>query len=543
MTINSNNKLFSQHVLDNSLDIIIAVDLERRILIFNKSAQKVFGYSFDEVSGKNISLLYKKIEEKKSIFEKLNEKGEYTGEVLNVKKNQEVFLSYLSASIIFNENNEKIGYMGISRDITESKKIDERINRISQINEAILENINVWFSVLDKNQNVLIWNSAAEKISGYTLNELNPGLFPQLFPDEQEREKAMNLWLGLTKGKNIENETLLIKTKNGESKYISYFAKKFMDLKNDFAGIVIIGLDVSDSKKLEMDKKMAAILFEHSEEAMLIGNNKGIIEKINPAFSKMTGYNEEEAIGKPVSILRPVEDDNDTKSNEIWSNLHEKGYWTGEHWGRRKTGEIYPIWLSITAVINEDKEFNNIVAIANDITGRKAYDELLKYKAYHDALTGIPNRDLFFNRFQLAIDQDERLRKPVVIFFLDLDGFKPVNDKYGHHIGDKLLKMVVERIKRIIRKGDTLARMGGDEFVILMPDLKDRSNIKNIAEKVLDIFKNPFIIDDKEINVGTSIGISIFPDHGEDCDILLEKADKAMYHVKETGKNNYSIAQ
>ena len=286
---------------------------------------------------------------------------------------------------------------------------------------------------------------------------------------------------------------------------------------------------------------LAASVFENSVEAIMITDKNGNIEKINRAFSDITGFTEDEIIGQNPRIKKS-DRHNDEFYDQIWSSLEQEGMWQGEIWNRRKNGEVYPEFLSITQIRDVNNEVKNYIALSHDISDVKSKEEKLKYQAHYDALTGLPNRDLFNDRLKMTIAHAKRERLSLAVMFLDLDDFKNVNDSLGHYYGDLLLKQAAQRLLNCCREEDTVARLAGDEFMIIAPNYYNKSSdAAMLAERLIATFNESFNLKDKNIHVNVSIGIAFYPDDGESAEVLVKNADLAMYRSKGLGKNQYSF--
>ncbi|OHC72748.1 MAG: hypothetical protein A3H93_16790 [Rhodocyclales bacterium RIFCSPLOWO2_02_FULL_63_24] len=279
-------------------------------------------------------------------------------------------------------------------------------------------------------------------------------------------------------------------------------------------------------------------IYENTVEGIIIADHGTLIRAVNPAFSIITGYAPEEVIGKTPALLKSGNHDK-AFYQEMWSALEQHGKWTGEIWNKRKSGEIYPEWLNITVIRDSQGSVSQYVALFSDITEHKRNEERLRYQAYHDGLTDLPNRLMFGENLELTIAQAERTGQQAAILLMDLDHFKFVNDTLGHDHGDKLLLAVAERLKATLRKGDTLARMGGDEFTLLLPQIKDTDEIAAVIKKIVTNLTTPFRVGDDELTVTASIGISSYPQDGTTPEELLKNADSALYQAKEAGRNTY----
>ncbi len=293
--------------------------------------------------------------------------------------------------------------------------------------------------------------------------------------------------------------------------------------------------------RLLSTERLAASVFANSLEGIMVCDRHMGIRMVNRAFSQVTGYRNEEILGKTPNILisgkhEPV------FYQELWESLLQQGKWQGEIWNKRKNGEIYPEWLNVSTVRDHQGEIESFVAVFHDISERKRHEEIIAYQAFHDALTGLPNRLLFNDRLMRALTQARREQyRQVAVLLLDLDRFKLINDTLGHSIGDALLKNVADRLRNCLRESDTVARQGGDEFTILLPHIDHPDHAVQVARKILDAMKPPVLLGGKELFISPSIGLSFFPDHGDDADWLIKKADIAMYRVKAEGRANFHI--
>lgn len=302
--------------------------------------------------------------------------------------------------------------------------------------------------------------------------------------------------------------------------------------------LIIFGHDITDLLVAMERQKLSEQVLANSREAVMITGTDNRIISVNRAFSTTTGYSEEEVVGKNPSMLASGRHDKDFY-HALWHQLSVEGIWRGEIWDKRKDGEIYQKWLDISAVFDRNGALTNYIAIFSDLTERRAIDDKLEFLAYHDQLTGLPNRLLLHDRFKQALATATRENTMVAVLFLDLDKFKQVNDTLGHEAGDQLLKLVSRRLARSVREVDTVSRIGGDEFVVLVTNLRTADTVTLVAEKILAELSIPFEIGDVDIASSLSIGIALYPNDGQDLDTLLRMADASMYHAKNCGRNTY----
>ncbi|QIR76510.1 EAL domain-containing protein [Sulfurospirillum diekertiae] len=307
---------------------------------------------------------------------------------------------------------------------------------------------------------------------------------------------------------------------------------------HDMAHFIVLSHDITDRKETEARLKLAASVFTYAREGIMITNASGEIVEVNDTFTCITGYAHEEVIGHNPRLLKSGRQGN-SFYKQMWQSLLEKGHWYGEISNRRKSGEVYIQMTSISAVYDEKKVVQSYVALFTDITTMKEHEKQLEYIAHYDALTSLPNRVLFADRLRQAMVQTERRKKELAVVYLDLDGFKAINDQYGHHIGDELLVIIAERMEEALRQGDTISRLGGDEFVAVLTDLESLEECRPILDRLLQATSDPIVINDNIIQVSSSIGVTLYPKDGVDAEQLLRHADLAMYQSKQGGKNRY----
>ncbi len=299
--------------------------------------------------------------------------------------------------------------------------------------------------------------------------------------------------------------------------------------------------DITERKRAEEDLRIIAGVFDNSQEGIVITDANNVFLNVNPAFTKITGYTLEEVIGKDPKMLSSGRQQDKTYYAKMWQALKQKRAWRGEIWNRRKSGEVFAELLSIAAICDDDGRVRRYVGVFSDISYLKAHEAELSQVAYYDALTGIPNRRLLADRMDQAIARAQRSGRMLFVCYLDLDGFKQVNDRCGHEAGDQLLVEVSRRLQEALRAGDTLARLGGDEFVVLFNDLAGERECCQILDRILEIIALPIVIGSHEVAVSASIGVSFHTSANEDGDTLLRQADQAMYVAKQTGKSRYHL--
>ena len=327
---------------------------------------------------------------------------------------------------------------------------------------------------------------------------------------------------------------------NGTVHYIVISGDPVFDAAGEFTGYRGVGKDITGIKLAETDLRIAAAAFE-SQEGMVVTDANTVILRINQAFTESTGYTAEEAVGQTPRLLNSGHHDKAFFA-EMWASINRSGSWQGEIWDRRKNGEIFPKWLTITAVKSDAGKVTHYVGTHTDITARKAAEDEIKNLAFYDSLTRLPNRRLLRDRLRQALASSARSGRKGALLFIDLDNFKTLNDTLGHDKGDLLLQQVAERLETCVREGDTVARLGGDEFVVMLEELsvnpeEAATQSELVGEKVLAMFHEPFFLVGHKHHSSPSIGVTLFSGHQNSIEELLKQADLAMYQSKTAGRN------
>lgn len=296
------------------------------------------------------------------------------------------------------------------------------------------------------------------------------------------------------------------------------------------------------SAALKKSESFIRGVFEATSEGIMVTDSDATIISVNPAFAKLTGYSQEEIIGQNARILKSGRHDADF-FHAMFQLLKTNKIWNGEVWSKRKDGSIFLEQLSISAICDQSDEVLQYVGLCSDITERWDREQLIHQMALHDGLTGLPNRTLLMERLGQMIAKSHRDSRQIALMFLDLDGFKKVNDTLGHSIGDEVLKTVATRLSSLLRNTDTVARLGGDEFVLLLDNPENDEAIAQIGARVISVVNEPMHFDNAVAHIGTSIGIAAFKESACSPEALLKRADEAMYAAKAAGKNVYRFAE
>lgn len=312
------------------------------------------------------------------------------------------------------------------------------------------------------------------------------------------------------------------------------FHCRILEIASSLAGITL------RNRQREERLLQWSTVFRDATEGMVITDSQGAIVDVNHSFTRITGYSKQEVLGKNPNILNSGRQDEEFFLR-MWRCLRDSGRWQGEIWNRRKSGDIYPEWLSISRIDNQQGKTFNYVAVFSDISSLKESERKFYHLAHHDPLTGLPNRLLMIARLEHALKQSYRVPTHLAVMFIDLDRFKNVNDSYGHALGDQLLVNVARRLTNHLRSGDTISRIGGDEFVVILEQLGQAGKAAALAQNCIDTLARPFAIAGHEIFITPSIGIALFPEDGNDAESLIKHADIAMYRSKEEGRHQYSF--
>lgn len=325
---------------------------------------------------------------------------------------------------------------------------------------------------------------------------------------------------------------------DGDIRWVRSTCFATFDGKGRLINIGGISEDVTSVYHNTQRLKLAASVYENTAEAIVVTDCNNKIVSVNAAFTQITGYSLDEVKGMNPAVLSSGRQEKDFYA-DMWASLSHYGRWKGEVWNRKRDGELYAEWLSITALKNDDGDIENYVAVFTDITDRKEKEELIRYQANYDALTGIPNRVLFHDRLEQSVANVRRRGGQGALMFIDLDRFKEVNDTLGHEAGDELLKEVAARLTRIVRESDTVARLGGDEFTVMLSVVDSLAGVNLVAEKIIQDLSKEYALEGNKAHISASIGITIFPEDGCDTKSLLQNADQAMYAAKSAGRQTY----
>ena len=417
--------------------------------------------------------------------------------------------------------------------------------------EGLRRELHTYRSVVDNLKEVVFQTDAAglwtflnpswTEILGHDVQASLGTLFlDYVHPEDRERNAALFAPLIERKKDYCRHEVRYL-ARDGSARWVEVFARLTLDAQDRIVGTSGTLTEVTERRRTGERLRLAASVFDGTSEGIVITDPQARIIEVNDAFEAVTGYRREHIIGRTPALLSSGRQDR-AFYQRMWESLLSTGKWSGEIWNRRADGELVAELLRISAVYSERGELTHYVGIFSDVTGQKRQQEHLERLAHYDALTGLPNRVLALDRLGQLMAGADRQGHQVAVCYLDLDGFKEVNDRFGHAQGDALLVATAGRIRHAVRDGDTVARLGGDEFVLLLARVHGMASVQPVIERVLESLAQPYSLAGEVPQVSASMGVALYPDHGATPDHLLRAADQAMYRAKRLGKSRACMA-
>ncbi len=525
-------------LFDLAADAIFILDLDGLIMETNHIAHVQLGYANSEMLGRHIAnfILPEFATKLDNRFATVQKEGFSIYPSAQVRKDGSVLpvevctrqVELAGQTVIFS----------IVRDITERNRTEAKLRESEGTLRAIFDGTLDGICLVNaKTLRYVTSNPAFSSMIGYSAEEL-ASLDATDFHPQENLPDISEQFARSFRGEIQIATDLPVKRKDG-----SVFYADIKITRVNFAGVdYILGnfRDITDRKRAEADLRIAATAFE-SQESMLITDADGVILRVNQAFTENTGYTAEEMVGQSPRLLKSGRHDADFY-RAMWQGINTNGTWQGEIWDRRKNGEIYPKWLTITAVKGNDGAVTHYVGTHVDITERKAAEKEIRLLAYYDPLTRLPNRRLLMDRLQQAMASVVHTGREGALLLIDLDNFKTLNDTLGHHIGDQLLQQIAQRLESCVHDGDSVARLGGDEFVVILENLSKHAldaaaQTETVGDKILAALSLPYQFGSHEYQSTGSIGITLFNDKLQATGELLKQADIAMYQAKKAGRN------
>ncbi|MGB5396362.1 MAG: PAS domain S-box protein [Gammaproteobacteria bacterium] len=518
---------------------------ELRFVKVNKECEALTGITRDKLIGKHDHDFFPS--EQAEFFEQKDREVLSSRETLDIPEEEIDTFSQGKRMLhtrkvpILDECSQPTHLLGISEDITESKQVQLAIvaekNRAElylQVSEAIIVSIN-------NAGRITLINRRGCELLGRSEKSLIGKNWIDIAIPEHNRDKVKQVFSKLIDDdiapvEYYENEII---SADGVIHYVAWHNTVQKSASGEITGTLSSGIDISYRKVMEDELKMAGAVFNSTNQGVVVTDQLSRITSVNPAFTVITGYDKDEVAGRKPSHLKSGHHDRDFYQN-LWDEIEHTGHWKGEIWDRRKNGEAFPSWQSISAIVNSAGKVTHYVSVFSDITPIKQNQENLDFLAHHDPLTGLPNRLMFYDRVNHSLQRCERQSAELALLFLDLDDFKLINDTYGHGIGDHVLQIMANRLASLLRKEDTVARLGGDEFLILLESYTTKSDTKKIIDKIIGDISKPMVIEGHEVVTGVSIGVAIGPQDAIDAQALINLADQAMYRAKNNGRNSFS---
>ncbi len=497
-------------------------DDEQIIYWFNKKASDLFDIEID----KNITTIIPP-SKWEDIYQKIKTNTFNDNEIFEIKDNQ--FQLTVLNTVLLENSIIKLLFTNITEIVNKNKEIENKFKFLYDEAPYPYQSLNDRGVVCNVNKKWL-------EITGYEKDEVIGKKFFHFSDETFERLKE--IFKIFLQEKHVENEHIRIKKKNNEV-FLASFTGNISNINGEIRTHCIFK-DITQEEIIEKKLKLSDIVFENTTEGIIITDESGKIISVNSAFTNITGYTFDEIIYQNPRILKSGKHDKEFYSN-LWHELEKNGSWKGEIWNRKKSGEIYPEWLNLSVAKDSNGKVLNYVALFSDITKIKNSTAKIDYLAHHDPLTNLPNRLLLNARLNKSIEKCNDLSQRLAIFFIDIDNFKIINDSYGHSIGDKIINLVAQRLQKNVRKNDTISRIGGDEFIIVIEDILEKKNIEKIAKKILNDFIEPIKLEEYLFDTTISMGISIFPNNGLNGEDLIKHADTAMYSAKNAGRNQYQF--
>lgn len=396
----------------------------------------------------------------------------------------------------------------------------------------------IWLK--DVNGAYLMCNQLVETYLGVSESELK-GTTDYNYIDKEQADliQASDL-KAIESGGEIVSEHWVTYAEDQRKVLLEITKTPVYDSVQQLIGVLGVAHDITKRSEVEAKLRQSAKVFESTLEGVFITDKNSKILDVNQSFIDITGYERHEAIGVTPTILSSGKHDKDFFKS-MWHSINQTGQWRGEIWNKRKDQKIFPMWLTISTVKNEENDVINYVSVFTDITEIKKSQSELNFLAHHDALTSLPNRLFFNQKLDASLSHAKRIESKLAILFIDLDRFKNINDSFGHTAGDHLLIQLSKRLKKTVRMEDTLCRISGDEFIILFEDIKSTETVVHAIEKIMDVFSSSFTIEEHNIRITASVGISLYPMDGNSATDLIRNADAAMYRAKDEGRNTYQF--
>ena len=535
---------FANAVVDNAGALVVVLDREGRMVRFNRACEVLSGYSFAEVEGRCPWWTVLPPEQAETVrreaFEAVardpgRDAGHYVNEWLT-KGGERRLIEWFN-TLILDAEGAMAFMVSVGVDITEKRKLESAVAASELRYRTFFEQSRDGILVFDPRSGLFTdFNDVAHRQLGYSREEFARMRIADF--EVLEDEEDVRRHVALIEERGWDNFETLHRHKDGTSRNVQVIVQL---VQIDGESLMFCTFrDITERKRREASLHLYANVFEHSGEAIMITDADNRIVAGNRALTEHTGYTLDELAGQNPSMLASGHTPRETYE-EMWRELERHDYWQGELWDRRKDGGSYPKWAAISRIHDEHGELSHYIASFTDISERKAAEERIDYLAHHDPLTGLVNRYSLETRLEQVLLGARRERERVAVMFIDMDRFKIINDSLGHQAGDSLLMEVAQRLRAHVRESDIVARIGGDEFVIVLAGMAVCTAAAPIAAMLVHALGQSYHVGGSDVHSTPSIGISLYPDDGEEASSLLKNADTAMYHAKEQGRNNFQF--
>lgn len=525
-------------VFAHSSDLIAVTDGQGRVITVNPALEQGLGFSAQELLGRRLGEWIPGQPMPPALVEMwaaLGSQGRWQGEVQERRKDGTLLSGWLAVDAIRDHYGQVVNYVGVLRDLSRLQDDAATIRRLSLAVEQSPTSI----VITSLEPTIEYGNPEFFRSTGYSAQELL-GANPSILQSGQTPAATYSaMWSALHAGQVWHGE-FFNRRKDGSLFTVQATIAPLTDTAGRTTHYLGIQQDITARKATEQALRLAASVIAQTYEGVMVCDAQLRIIDTNPAFTRITGYTREEVLGRNPGMLSSGRK-NRTQYKAMWEALRSCGHWQGELWNRRRDGSIYAAASTLNVVCDAQGQVTHYIDVFSDITERKHKQEHLELLAHFDPLTRLPNRVLLADRMAQGLARAQRERRHLGVCFMDLDGFKAVNDTYGHEVGDELLVIVARRLESHVRADDTVARLGGDEFVILFNCIHEIGECERAAARLLAAVREPIVLNSGQhtVQVGASMGITLYPQDGTDADTLLRCADQAMYQAKQAGRNRW----
>ncbi|MDD2846735.1 MAG: diguanylate cyclase, partial [Rhodoferax sp.] len=523
-------------VFSHTSDLIAITDGHRRVVAVNPAFEQGLGFSAREALGRTLGEWAEGRPAPANFAElwaTMGSHGSWQGEVQERRKDGSTLTGWLAVNAVRDSQRQVVNYVAVLRDLSRLHEDEATIRKLSQAVEQSPLSILITSTL----PAIEYGNPEFFRSTGATPEEML-GANPRVMQSGLTLAATyQSMWSALKSGKSWQGE-FINRRKDGSL----YTESAIVAPLTDAAGVTThyLGLkqDITAQKEVEKALRLAASVVARTHDGVMVCDAQQRIIDVNPAFTRITGYTGAEVLGRKPSLLS-AGSRNLGQYQAMKAALHRHGHWQGEFWNRRGDGSLYAIASTLNTVCDDTGEVTHYINVFSDVTERKHENEHLELLAHFDPLTRLPNRTLLADRLAQAMARVQAEQHLLAVCFMDLDGFKAVNDTHGHEAGDELLVIVARRLEANVRTDDTVARQGGDEFVILLNGLPDVAECERAATRLLQAVREPIVVNGHTVQVGASIGIALHPQDGSDAETLLRYADQAMYQAKQGGRNRW----